>query len=109
MTHTKKWQELSDKIIPELLEEFYHPLIVPKATVEEKLKRGNTAYFDFITNSIHVLDDFMETLSEEGKIDRETALRGVLKHEIGHCTIPLRGRDAEVVDSDDGWMLAQLG
>ncbi len=89
MTIPINWQEIIARVSPEILADFYHPLIPPTPMLFDKVPQGapETAWLDFRTNKRYICRSFLEDLINDGEIDPETAVKGIEKHEIGHYMV----------------------
>lgn len=95
---TKFWQKIADEEYSKrkadgkpdnsVLGQFMSPLLPPVVhvmpVIPHSTKRNNTARFDFIDNKTYVSSIFMDKLVEDGGVEKRTAMRGILKHEVGH-------------------------
>ncbi|HII15424.1 MAG TPA: hypothetical protein HA362_03855 [Nanoarchaeota archaeon] len=66
---------------------FHQPLLHHKPAVYPMLPAPDSAHFDFSTLKTNISERFLEELVEEGGIDRQTAIEGILQHEVGHYVI----------------------
>ncbi|MBI4453655.1 VWA domain-containing protein [Candidatus Woesearchaeota archaeon] len=95
---SKFWQKIADEEYSKrkkddkpdnsVLGQFLNPLIPPVVHVLPKIptemERNNTACFDFRDNQTYVSSGFMDKLTDIGGVEKRTAMRGILKHEVGH-------------------------
>ncbi len=72
------------EIMPKVMSDHFNPLIPTDVIVQDTLEKGDTAYFDFLTNRTHVSRHFVAEMSTIGKVPIEEAVNGILTHEIGH-------------------------
>ena len=95
---SKFWQKIADEEFSNrkkndkpdnsVLGQFLNPLIPPVVhvmpVIPSAAQGNNTACFDFRDNQTYVSSEFMDKLTEVGGVEKRTAMRGILKHEVGH-------------------------
>ena len=95
---SKFWQKIADEEFSNrkkndkpdnsVLGQFLNPLIPPVVhvmpVIPSAAQGNNTACFDFRDNQTYVSSGFMDELTDKGGVEKRTAMRGILKHEVGH-------------------------